>query len=131
MKKSLSLDFLQHHFAPSAILLMKISHLFCDCIITKCLWKNLQLKSKENVTLLPLTRQSAIFCFLEADCQSFLIENHILFISKLYIYKSRKRKFLSSTSLLIEISKTKNIEKKVASVNVGGGYVLSYFVLFK
>ena len=28
MKNFLSLDFLQHHFAPSAILLVKISHIF-------------------------------------------------------------------------------------------------------
>ena len=64
-----------------------------------------------------LTPQVAIFSFLEADCQSYLIQNHILLISKLYIYKSRKNKFLSSTCLLKEISKIKNIEKKIASVN--------------
>ena len=46
-----------------------------------------------------------------------LIQNGILLISKLYIYKSRKNKFLGSTCLLKEISKIKNIEKKNASVN--------------
>ena len=94
-----------------------ITHLFCDCTITQCLWKNLQLQLKDNMTLLPLTPQTAIFCFLEADCQTYLIQNHILLISKLYIYKFRKNRFLSSTCLLKEISKIKNIEKKVASVN--------------
>ena len=45
----LSLNFLQHHPAPSAILLVKISHyLFCDCTITQCLWKKLQFKLKDD-----------------------------------------------------------------------------------
>ena len=79
--------------------------------------KKLQLKLKDNLTLLPLTPQAAIFDFLEADCQSYLIQNHILLILKLYICKSRKNKFLSSTCLLKEISKIKSKEKKVASVN--------------
>ena len=61
--------------------------------------------------------QTAIFGFLEADCQSYLIQNHILLISKLYIYKSRKNKFLSSTCLLKESSKIKNTETNIASVN--------------
>ena len=94
-----------------------ITHLFCDCTITQCLWKKLQLKLKDDITLLPLTPQAAIFGFLEGNCQSYLIQNHILLISKLYIYKSRKNKFLSSTCLLKDISNIKNIEKKVTSVN--------------
>ena len=72
---------------------------------------------KGDITFLLLTPQAAIFGSLEADCQSYLIQNNILLILKLYIYKSRKNKFLNSTCLLKEISKIKNIEKKVASVN--------------
>ena len=94
-----------------------IIHLFCDCTIAQCLWKKLQLKLKDDLILLPLTPQTAIFGFLEADCQSYLIQNHIPLILKLYIHKSRKTKFLSSTCLLKEIRKIKNIEKKSASVN--------------
>ena len=60
-----------------------IAHLFCDCTKSKCVWKKLQLKLKDNITLLPLTPQAAIFGFLEADYQSYLIQNHILLISKL------------------------------------------------
>ena len=93
-----------------------ITHLFCDCIITQYLWKTLQLKLKENITL-SLTPQAAIFGFLEADCQCHFIQNHIFLNSKLYTCKSRKRKFLGSTSSLKEISKIKNMENKVASVN--------------
>ena len=71
---------------------------------------------KDDLILLPRTPQTAIFGFLEADCQSYLIQNHIPLILKVYIHKSRKTKFLSSTCLLKEIRKIKNIEKKVASV---------------
>ena len=59
-----------------------ITHLFCDCTITHCLWKKLQLKLKDNITILPLTPPPAIFSFLEADSQSYLIQNLILLISK-------------------------------------------------
>ena len=94
-----------------------ITHLFCDCTISQCLLKKLQLKLKHNITLLPLTPQAAIFGLLEADCQSYLLQSHILLILKLYIYKSRESKFFISTCLLTKISKVKNKEKNVASVN--------------
>ena len=44
-----------------------ITHLFSDCSITQCLWKKLQLKLKDDITLLPLTPQAAIFVFLETN----------------------------------------------------------------
>ena len=94
-----------------------ITRLFCDCTITQCIWKKLLLKLKDDLTLLPLTIQAVLFSFLEATCQSYLIQNDIFLISKQYIYKSRKNKFLSSTCLLKEISRIKNAEKNVASAN--------------
>ena len=75
------------------------------------------MKLKDDLTLLPLIPQAVNFGFLEADCQSYLIQNHILLISKLYIYRFRKNNFLSITCLLKEISKIKNTEKKVESVS--------------
>ena len=68
-----------------------ITHLFCGCTITQCLWDKLRLKLKDNVTLPPLTPQAAIFSFPLADCQSYLIQNHILLISKLCIYASPEK----------------------------------------
>ena len=44
-----------------------ITHLFCDFTIAQCIWKKLQLKLKDNTTLLPVTPQAAIFGFLEGD----------------------------------------------------------------
>ena len=94
-----------------------IAHLFCDCTIMQCHWKKLQLKLKDNIAFLSLTAQATtIFGIFAADWRSYLIQNRILLLSKLYIYKSRK-KFVGSNCLLKEISKIKKIEEKVASVN--------------
>ena len=70
-----------------------ITHLFCNCTITEYLWKKLELKLKDNITVLPLTPQATIFGFLEADFQSYIIQNHILLTFKLYIHKSQKINF--------------------------------------
>ena len=32
-----------------------IMHPFCDCTVTQCVWKKLQLKFKDNITFHPLT----------------------------------------------------------------------------
>ena len=121
MKNVSTLDHLQHHRAPSAFFFGEnITHIFCDCTITQCLWKKTlcyNLKLKDDSALLPLTPQAVIIGFLEANCHPCLFQNHILLILKLYIYNSRKNKFLSNTCLLKQISKIKNIQKKVASVN--------------
>ena len=83
MRNFLSLDFPQlsfwtfYHLAPSAILVVKISFI----VYVIVLWKKLELKLKDNITLLPLTPQVTTFGFLETDCQ------------ELYIYKSRKINF--------------------------------------
>ena len=46
-----------------------------------------------------------------------MIQNHILLLFKLYIYNSRKHGFLFFNNFLNEISKIKNLEKKVAADN--------------
>ena len=101
MKNLLILDFLHHHLAPTAIFLVKTSHIF-SVIVQKhnVFRKKLYLKLKDDLTLPPLTPQVDIFGFLESDCQSYLIQN----------------KFLSSTLLLKDINKIENREK-VTSVN--------------
>ena len=58
-----------------------ITHLFCACTITQCLWKKIKLKWKYDITLLPLPSQASIFDFLQANCQSYLIQNSILLSS--------------------------------------------------
>ena len=43
--------------------------------------------------------------------------NHILFIFKLYVYKFRKKKFVSMNNLIAEIRKVKRIKKEIALNN--------------
>ena len=64
-----------------------------------------------------LTPQTPIFGFHNIDNDTFLIQNHILVLFKLHIYNARKHGFLSSNNFLNEISKIKNLEKRVAANN--------------
>ena len=43
--------------------------------------------------------------------------NHILLLFKLYIYKSREKKFLNINNLIFEIRKVKRIEKEIGLNN--------------
>ena len=68
-----------------------ITHLSCDCTIAQCLWKKLQLKLNDDITLLPTKPQSAIFGFPEADCQSYLIQKpHSSHLETVHIQVQKK-----------------------------------------
>ena len=49
--------------------------------------------------------------------KEFLIQNLILLLFKLYIYSVRKQGFLSFNNFQNEVSKIKNLEKRVAANN--------------
>ena len=55
--------------------------------------------------------------FYNIDNDSFLIQTHILLLFKLHIYNPRKYGFLSFNNFLNDISKIKNLEKRVAVNN--------------
>ena len=65
-------------------------------------------------TFFILTSQTVIFGFHNIDNDTFLVQNHIF---KLHIYNARKYGFLSFDNFLYEISKIKNLEKRVAVNN--------------
>ena len=46
-----------------------------------------------------------------------ILINHILLIFKLYVYKSREKKFINLNNLIAEIRKIKRIEKEIALNN--------------
>ena len=46
-----------------------------------------------------------------------ILINHILLIFKLYVYKSREKKFINLNNLIAEIQKIKRIEKEIALNN--------------
>ena len=98
-------------------------HIFhkCDCV--KFLWSEL-VQCFQNTLLLPtLTLQTAILGILDSVSNNSFFENnkilinHILLIFKLYVYKSREKKFININNLIAEIRKVKRIEKEIALNN--------------
>ena len=94
-----------------------ISHLFYYCIHIQDIWNQFQIYFPYCFHFSQLTSQIAIFGFHNIHNDTFLIQNHILLLFKLYIYNARKHGFLSFTNFLNEVSKIKNLEKRVARNN--------------
>ena len=90
-----------------------VIHLFVYCSKTKRLWCTIIEFFKVNLHILPLSPQSAIFCFLEADDKVFLVLNNLLLLFKYYVYVSRSSKVLSFEALLKFIVKVCKLEKIV------------------
>ena len=65
-----------------------------------------------------LSPQSAIFGYIEIQ-QNFKIINHLLLIFKLFVYKSRDKKYLNFHRLINKIAKVKNIEETITYNNPG------------
>ena len=98
-------------------------HTFYECNRVKYLWSHL-VQCFQNTLILPtLTPQTAILGILNSVSNNSFFENnkifinHILFIFKLYVYKSREKKFININNLIAEIRKVKRIEKEIALNN--------------
>ena len=92
-------------------------HIFCECEKTRFLWSELRLYFPQ-LSLPELLPQAALFGFYENSEKDLLIlNNHILLLFKLYIYREREKKDLSLEGLLSIIIKTKKIEKNVVTKN--------------
>ena len=82
---------------------------FYECDSSKCLWSDLVHYLQNSLVLPILTPQTANFGFLDStntDYISKLLINHILLISKLYVYRSRQKQF-------IHINKASSLKSKV------------------
>ena len=77
------------------------------------IWNQVQIYFTDCFDFSQLTPQTAIFGFHDIDNNTFLIQNHILLLFKLYICNARKHRFLSFNNFLYEVSKIKNLEKRV------------------
>ena len=70
-------------------------HIFYECDSIKCLWSDLVHYFQNSLVLPILTPQTAIFGFLDSTNSDYnfkknkILINHILLISKLYVYRSR------------------------------------------
>ena len=98
-------------------------HIFYECDAVKCLWTDLVQCFQNNLILLTLTPQAAILGILESASNNSIFKNnkvfinHILLIFKLYVFKSREKKFINLYNLIAEIRKVKRIEKEIALTN--------------
>ena len=74
-----------------------------------------------------LTPQAAFFGFTAKDLDDTILQNHLLLVFKIYLYKSRSYGFVCLKSLL-EIKKINHLEKKivVANANKHKSYLLKW-----
>ena len=64
-----------------------------------------------------MSPQIATFGFVKGNDKSFLIQNMILMVFKLYVYKSRVSRTLNFNIFLHRLVKVKNVEKGAAFNN--------------
>ena len=79
------------------------------------MWNGLKTFFENHLSLYDLTPQAAFFRFTEKH--DTLLQNHLLLVFKIYLYKSRSYGFVSLKSLILEIKKINHLEKKLAEAN--------------
>ena len=94
-----------------------VSHLFYYCIHIQGIWNQVQVYITDCLHFSQLTPQAVIFGFNNIDIDTFLIQNHILLLLRLYTYNVGKYGFLSFNNFLNEISIIKNLERRVTLNN--------------
>ena len=94
-----------------------IEHLFCHCFVAKELWNHLNTFFENHFSLYDLTPQAAFFGFTEKNLDDTILQNHLLLVFKIYLYKTRSYAFVCLKSLLLEIKKINRLEKKIAEAN--------------
>ena len=90
-------------------------HIFYECDLVKCLWSDLVQCFQSTLILPTLAPQTAILGILDSVSNNSCFENNK--IIKLYVYKSREKKFVNINNLIAEIRKVKRIQKEIALNN--------------
>ena len=72
---------------------------------------------ENHLSLYDLTPQAAFFGFTEKNLDDTILQNHLLLVFKIYLYKSRSYGFACLKSLLLEIKKINRLEKRTAEAN--------------
>ena len=101
-----------------------IEHLFCYCFVAKAL----NTFFEHHLSLYDLTPQAAFFGFTENDLDDTILQNHLLLVFKIYLYKSRSYGFVCLKPLLPEIKKINRFKKKIeeANANKQKSYLLKW-----
>ena len=61
--------------------------------------------------------QVTFFGFIEKDLDDTILQNHLLLVFKIYLYKSLSYGFFCLKPLILEIKKINRLEKKFAEAN--------------
>ena len=69
-----------------------------------------------------IQRKAAFFGFTEKHLDDSILQNYLLLVFKIYLYKSRSYGFICAKSLFLEIKKINCLEKKIAR---------SFFLVFR
>ena len=84
-----------------------IEHLLCHCFVAKALWNDIN----------TFWKQSFFLRLHATDLDDTILQNHVLLVFKIYLYKLRSCGFVCLKSLLLEIKKTNRLEKKTTEAN--------------
>ena len=84
-----------------------VLHLFVECNIVLDLWNKLRVFYSNCLEIPPLLPQSAIFGYL-GDIRNALLTNHLQFIFKCYVYKSKEKENLNLKTLIKCIADVRN-----------------------
>ena len=84
-----------------------VQHLFFECPISKSLWYALQSHLRGHHALKDLTSHSAVFGFISEFSDKNNIDNHILLIFKIFLFKNRTY----NPTLNLLLARIKNIAK--------------------
>ena len=106
------------HYAFIAIPTMKHQYIFCECNSTKYLWLQLNSQFHCYLTFPALTPKSVVLSLRNDSVQNVRLVNHILLLSKLYIYISQNKHRLIINALLANILNIKKLEQISAFNNV-------------
>ena len=94
-----------------------IEHLFCHCFVANALRNDLNTFFENHLSLYDFTPQVAFFGFTKKDLDDTILQNHLLLVFKIYLYKSRSYGLVCLKSLLLEIKKINRFEKKIVEAN--------------
>ena len=116
-KKLHTLVYQTHNYSFYKMEEETISHLLYYCTHIQDIWNQVQIYFTDCFFFHSHRHRLPFFGFHNIDNNTFLIQNHILLLFKLHIYNARKHRFLSFNNFLNEISKIKNLGKRVAANN--------------
>ena len=94
-----------------------IEHLFCHCFVAKVLWNGLNTLLENPLSFHNLTTQAPFFGFTEKHLDNTILQNLLLLVLKIYLYRSRFYGFVCLKSFLIEIKQINCLEKKIVQAN--------------